>query len=185
MEFALQLVPVGQPGQRIVTGAVLDLAFGPAQFGDLMGYPDPHTMFGQPARRPLDVHTMTVLVDVAVAKVKLQRAASYLFRLLHGARAVVRMDQLEDGAPQHFRWRITEDALETGVDKKQTTIRIDDANRIGYQIKQFGGKRQSGDHDMAESIAADLGAVTMEYTDGEGSGMSPCSRTLSANIAAS
>src|SRR6185312_12211489 len=149
LQFAPQPAAVGQSGQRIVAGAVLKFALGVAQLGHLVGHPDTHPVLGQPAGRPLNVHAVAVLVDIAVAEVALQRSSRYTGGLLHGRRAVVGMDQLEYSPAKYFIGGVTEDALEARIDIQETALGIDDADRIGHQVEYFGERWQSRDHDLA------------------------------------
>ena len=158
LQFALQLMTVGQSGQRIVAGAVLELAFGAAQFGHLVGHPDAHAVLGQPAGRPLDVNAVTVLVDVAVAEVALQRAVHHLFGLLQGRCAVVGMDQVEYSPAKHLVGGVAEDALEARTDVQEAALGVDDAGRVGQQVEHDGEGRQLRDHGIAGFVAPGRGA---------------------------
>jgi hypothetical protein len=167
LQCALQATTVGKACQRVVAGSVLEFALCAAQFGHLMGHPDPHTVFGQPLGRPLDVHAVPVLVDVAIAEVALQHAVHHVFGLLQGRRAVVGVDQVERSPAKHLVGGIPEDALETRTDIHEATLCIDDADRVGQQVQHIGEGRQLRDHRFAACPAAGHMDAIIQHNAGE------------------
>lgn len=135
LQFHPQALSICQSGQRVVVGAVFQFALETPQVGYVAANTDAHAMLGQPARRPLYVHIVAVLVDVPIAKMKLQFACHDPISLLGGGGTIIGMHQVKNLLAEHFFRCVPKDPLEACIDEQEAPSGIHHADGIKHQVE--------------------------------------------------
>jgi len=85
------------------------------------------------------VHDFAVLAQVAVLEMRVGLPGHDPAGGLQGAFQIVRVDEFDQFAPQHFVRGVAEDLLACRADKHEATLRIHHADGIQQQIHEGGG----------------------------------------------
>ena len=103
-------------------------------FGDVTGHGNTHFMGFGPACRPLDMHHMAVLVNIAVLEVELGFTRHNIVGRQQGSLTVGREHQINHGRADQFPGFIAEDTLARRTDINEAAIAVHHTYSVQQQV---------------------------------------------------